>query len=223
MLQERHGTRRSSRLILADLGGSEKLSRTDVAADFRAPVIMVGDEEVSRISWAEYYQRRVKLQESLNINVGLYALQRCIEALIHRDAAARAGVSIHVPFADSKLTLMLKDALSGGARTTVLLCASMEPANAVESIATLRFGEACSRVETRAAASGDGAGVLTRLVAELDEQIRATEAAIARDQRWEKVKTVRAAAAPALDSPRDAAGAAWQRPPPLRSVTTRCV
>ena len=71
---------------------------------------MVGDEEVSRISWAEYYQRRVKLQESLNINVGLYALQRCIEALIHRDAAARAGVSIHVPFADSKLTLMLKDA-----------------------------------------------------------------------------------------------------------------
>ena len=64
-----------------------------------------------------YYRQRERLQETLNINVGLYALQRCIEALIHRDAAARAGVSIHVPFADSKLTLMLKDALSGGARS----------------------------------------------------------------------------------------------------------
>ena len=40
------------------------------------------------MSWEEYYLSRAKLQESLNINVGLYALQRCIDALIEREAVA---------------------------------------------------------------------------------------------------------------------------------------
>ena len=96
-----------------------------------------------------------------------------------------------MPFGDSKLTLLLKDALNGGARTTVLVCASLEPRNAVESIQTLRFGEACSRVEMRAGKQAGGAAVLRRLVAEIDEQIAATEAVIVRDQRWERrVRTV---------------------------------
>ena len=34
------------RLILADLGGSEKLTRSNVAADFKAPVVTIGNEEV---------------------------------------------------------------------------------------------------------------------------------------------------------------------------------
>jgi hypothetical protein len=54
-----------------------------------------------------------------------------------------------VPFGDSKLTLLLKDILLGGARLAVLVCASLEPYNAIESIQALRFGESCSRVETR--------------------------------------------------------------------------
>ena len=83
-----------------------------------------------------YYRQRERLQETLNINVGLFSLQRCIEALLLRDAAKRAGKTRlpHVPFADSKLTLLLKDVLSGGARTTVLICASLEPRNALESV-----------------------------------------------------------------------------------------
>ena len=92
----------------------------------------IGGEEVSRLTWAEYYAHRGRLQESLNINVGLYALQRCIECLIQRDKLKAEGKAVHVPFADSKLTLLLKDALMGGARTTVLVCASLEPRNAVE-------------------------------------------------------------------------------------------
>ena len=88
-------------------------------------MISEGGDEISRISWAEYYRQRERLQETLNINVGLFSLQRCIEALLLRDAAKRAGKTRlpHVPFADSKLTLLLKDVLSGGARTTVLICA----------------------------------------------------------------------------------------------------
>ena len=146
---------------------------------------------MSRITWAEYYAHRGRLQESLNINVGLYALQRCIECLIQRDKLRAEGRAVHVPFADSKLTLMLKDALMGGARTTVLVCASLEPRNAVESISSLRFGEACGRIEMRNKGSGDGAAMIRRLVKELDDEIAATQAIIVRDQRWEqRTKTV---------------------------------
>jgi len=93
-----------------------------------------------------------------------------------------------VPFADSKLTLLLKDALLGGARTTVLVCASLEPRNAVESIQALRIGESCSMVETKAGnkTAGAGAAALRKLVADIDSEIAAVQAIIVRDQRWEK-------------------------------------
>jgi len=147
---------------------------------------------VGRISWQEYYDARRKLQESLNINHGLFCLQRCIEALLAREAAANAGKTVHVPFADSKLTLLLKDVLSGGARLTVLICASLETRNAVESIQALRFGESCSRVETRSGGqAGAGAAALRKLVQEIDNEISEVQAIIVRDQRWEKRVTVR--------------------------------
>jgi len=185
------GVERISRLFLADLGGSEKLSKSGAADDFRSLVISSGGEEISRITWAEYYQHRQRLQESLNINVGLFALQRCIEKLISRDELRAQGKPCHVPFADSKLTLLLKDALNGGARTTVLVCASLEPRNAVESIQSLRFGESCSRVEMRGRGAGDGAAALKRLVEDLDRQIAEQQAIIVRDQRWERRVTTR--------------------------------
>jgi len=186
------GVAHTTRLFLADLGGSEKLTKSQAADDFKSLVITSGGEEISRISWAEYYQHRAKLQESLNINVGLYALQRCIESLIQREALkGHGGAPMHIPFADSKLTLLLKDALNGGARTTVLVCASLEPRNAVESIQSLRFGEACGRIEMRGKGAGEGAAALKRLVAEIDDEIAATQAIIVRDQRWEKRTTMR--------------------------------
>jgi len=173
-----------SRLFLADLGGSEKLSRSKAAEGFRSKAVVVGGEEHSRISWDEYYAGRAKLQESLNINTGLYALHRCIDALIEREAAAGKRI-VHVPFAESKLTLLLHSALGGGARTTVLICASLDPSDAVETISSLRFGEACSRVESRAARQGDTAAI-ARLLHSLDEEIKECQALIERDQRWER-------------------------------------
>lgn len=103
---------------------------------------------------------------------------------------------MHVPFADSKLTLLLKDVLLGGARMTFLICASLETRNAVESIQALRFGESCSRVETRSGGqAGAGAAALRKLVAEIDQEIAEVQAVIVRDQRWEKRVTVGATTA----------------------------
>ncbi|KAL1523993.1 hypothetical protein AB1Y20_018908 [Prymnesium parvum] len=189
LVQTKDGIERTDRLFLADLGGSEKLTKSQAADEFKSLVITQGGDEVSRISWAEYYQHRSRLQESLNINIGLFALQRCIDALLQRDGARAEGKQTHVPFGDSKLTLLLKDALNGGARTTVLVCASLEPRNATESIQSLRFGEACSRIEMRAGKQTSGAMALRKLVAELDEEIAATQAIIVRDQRWEVRRT----------------------------------
>lgn len=191
LVQAYNGVEHESRLFLADLGGSEKLTKSQAADEFKSLVITSGGEEVSRITWAEYYAHRGRLQESLNINVGLFSLQRCIEALLERDGARAEGRTVHVPFADSKLTLLLKDALSGGARTTVLVCASLEPRNAVESIATLRFGEACSQVAMRAGRQADGASALKKLVAEIDAEIAEVQAVVVRDQRWERQVKVR--------------------------------
>jgi len=73
----------------------------------------------------------------------------------------------------------------------VLICASLEPSNAGESIQALRFGEACSRIEMRAGRSADGAATLRRLVEEIDSEIAACQAIIVRDQRWERRVTVR--------------------------------
>jgi len=191
LTQTANGVERTNRLFLADLGGSEKLSKSGAADDFKSLVITSGGDEISRITWAEYYQHRARLQESLNINVGLYALQRCIEGLVQRDSLRALGKPTHIPFADSKLTLLLKDALLGGARTTVLVCASLEPRNAVESIQSLRFGESCASIEMRSKQAGDGAAALKRLVNELDQQIAEQQEIIVRDQRWEKRVTTR--------------------------------
>ena len=73
----------------------------------------------------------------------------------------------------------------------MLICASLEPRNAVESIQALRFGEACSRIEMRSGRSGDGAATLRRLISEIDLEMAACQAIIVRDQRWERRVTVR--------------------------------
>ena len=82
--------------------------------------------------------------------------------------------------------------MGGAAKTSVIVCASLEPRNAVESIQALRFGEACSRVETRAIGGADGgAAALTALVAEIDDEIAAAQAEVAATQRWERRTTTR--------------------------------
>ena len=58
-----------------------------------------------------------QLQEAININSGLLALKQCISAL-------NEG-SQHVPYQDSKLTLILSPSLGGDSKTTVVVTGSM--------------------------------------------------------------------------------------------------
>lgn len=55
----------------------------------------------------------------------------------------------HVPFRDSKLTYLLQHSLGGGGKTLLLANVSPAHANAHESLCTLRFAEAVSKVAAK--------------------------------------------------------------------------
>merc|ERR1740117_455328 len=141
-------------LSLVDLGGSERVGKSKANEGIRNPgAIKVGDEEVGRVSWQEYYKSRERVTETNNINKGLLALKRCVQALNERKKRAEEGRPlVRVPFTDSKLTMLLQPALSGQATTSIVVCCSSEDRHAEETVQSLRFGEMCSRVENDACA-----------------------------------------------------------------------
>jgi len=151
-----HGLVLTSKLCLADLGGSEQVKKSQALRD------------------------EARLQEAVQINLGLLALKQCIAALLK-------GAK-YVPYQDSVLTQLLQMALGGGARrTAVVVTASMESRHAVETIQTLRFGEKCARVRHAGGAQGDVSPAVfaTSAIASLNAQLQGLEEQIAREERWE--------------------------------------
>lgn len=67
-----------------------------------------------------------QMREAVNINLGLLALKKCIDAL-------NRGQS-HVPYQDSKLTMLLSPALGGNSKCSVVVCGSMEASDAKETV-----------------------------------------------------------------------------------------
>ena len=139
-----------SQLVLADLGGSEQIKKSKVSG--------------------------ARLQEAVNINLGLLALKNVIVALHQRRA--------YVPYQDDKLTTLLQTSLGGGGTTLVLVAARPEAAHASETMQALRFGETCSLVELKAAAA-DGAKTAAAALQALDAEVEAVEAQIRAKERWE--------------------------------------
>lgn len=177
---------RKSRFYFADLGGSEQLSKSKVGDELKAPVVMVGGEEQSRISWAEFYSRRQRVQETLNINKGLFSLKRVIETLHQRSRMAQSTPTHllpYVPYQDSKLTMLLQEALGGSARTLVVTTATMDASHAAESLQTLRFGETCAQVKHSRRA--DQAATVNAALSTISEEIEALQKEIAQKERWE--------------------------------------
>jgi len=162
------GVSRKSRLFLADLGGSEKAAKSKVEAGKSRVTGEAGEYLVG-------FEKDVRMREAVNINLGLLALKRCIEALNLQSQAT------YVPYQDSKLTMLLSQGLGGNCKTSIVVCAAMDPAHAVETMATMRFGERCALVENDAR---NGASVLASLLAELDVDIAATENAIVAKEKW---------------------------------------
>lgn len=182
-------------LTLVDLGGSERVGKSKANEGIRAPGgVNCGDDEVSRVSWQEYYKGRERITETNNINKGLLALKRCVQALNERQKRAKDGRPlVRVPFADSKLTMLLEPSLSGQANTSIIVCCSQEDKHAEETVQTLRFGDMCSSVENdRIDVSNEDVGsALADALSNIDAEIKSLEKTILAKEKWEWQKTLR--------------------------------
>eukprot|EP00597_Dinobryon_sp_UTEXLB2267_P019263 CAMPEP_0201113282 /NCGR_PEP_ID=MMETSP0812-20130820/77759_1 /ASSEMBLY_ACC=CAM_ASM_000668 /TAXON_ID=98059 /ORGANISM="Dinobryon sp., Strain UTEXLB2267" /LENGTH=360 /DNA_ID=CAMNT_0047376797 /DNA_START=5 /DNA_END=1084 /DNA_ORIENTATION=- len=80
-----------------------------------------------------------RLKESVNINKSLSCLSEVLLAL-HNKAA-------HIPYRNSKLTMLLQDCLSGDGKTLMFVNVSPTLASAQETICSLRFADQARAVE----------------------------------------------------------------------------
>eukprot|EP00587_Corethron_hystrix_P002073 CAMPEP_0113327030 /NCGR_PEP_ID=MMETSP0010_2-20120614/18985_1 /TAXON_ID=216773 ORGANISM="Corethron hystrix, Strain 308" /NCGR_SAMPLE_ID=MMETSP0010_2 /ASSEMBLY_ACC=CAM_ASM_000155 /LENGTH=622 /DNA_ID=CAMNT_0000187697 /DNA_START=821 /DNA_END=2689 /DNA_ORIENTATION=- /assembly_acc=CAM_ASM_000155 len=115
-----------------------------------------------------------RMREAININLGLFALKRCVEAL-------KSDLPF-VPYASSKLTAMLSTGLGGNSKTTVIICASKEITNMPETLAALKFGQSCRRIIKEAKT---GSNLLEETLQKIDAEIKECEALIVLKEKWE--------------------------------------
>ena len=162
-----------SRLMVADLGGSENLNQSK-AAD--------GIKGAGTVKWKEYYKERGQVREAININVGLFSLKTVIEKLNAR--ASNPEADTHVPYSASKLTQILSAALGGASKTAVLCTASLAGSHAVQSLQTLRFAECCRELKNEASSSRVDPALLAALE-RLDAEVEELRAEIKTLEKWE--------------------------------------
>merc|ERR1711977_148605 len=79
------------------------------------------------------------MREAQNINKSLSALGDVIQALV--------GKSPHVPYRNSKLTMMLKDSLGGDSKTLMIVQCSPAQSNVTETLSSLNFASRARNVE----------------------------------------------------------------------------
>lgn len=178
-----------STLSLVDLGGSERVSKSKANENIRNPgALRCGDEELHKVTWAEYYEGRERITETNYINKGLLTIKRCIHALIERQKAAEQGTRLpRIPFKDDKLTMLLEPALGGDSRTSIIVCCSPEEEHADETVQSLRFGEMCSRVQQERShgAAPDANAAIAHALEAMDNELKAVEAEIRQKERLE--------------------------------------
>jgi len=140
-----------SKLNLIDLAGSERSKATGATGD--------------------------SLKEGANINKSLSTLGRVIAALSSQGSRSKSLP----PFRDSKLTYILKDALAGNARTSMLATCHASALYYEETVSTLRYASSVKRIKTSAtlnaeAEAGDIIAELRAEVVKLSSQLLAAQA-----------------------------------------------
>jgi len=105
-------------LYVADLAGCERL----------------GDQEGNS---------EIHLRQSQTINKSVFAINSVVKACANFSRTTRG----HIPYRDSKITMLLRRALGGNSQVLVLLCCSSIAV--ADTQRTLRFGQRCRQVKNR--------------------------------------------------------------------------
>lgn len=155
-------------------------------------VDLAGSEKVGRSLVAG-----TALREARNINKSLSALGNVIKALTEGSA--------HVPYRDLKLTRILKEALGGNSKTTLVVCVAGEEENLGETRSTLWFGQRAKKIQNHATVGVEEKEEWRERVAELEkeagrreEYVKRLEAEVVR--LGGTVESIRAGAVP-LEAP----------------------
>ena len=183
----------SSKLFLADLGGSEQVKKSQVepgqskkyhtnSSEINTPDSILGQAsltEESEITFSTGFELGDRMRETVYINLGLLALKKCVEALNNHQS--------YVPYQDSKLTMLLSAGLAGG-KTSIIICNNSYANHIIETISTLRFGEKCSQIEMEIR---NNVTVLESMLSSIDEEIKELEHQIVLKERWETIEEKR--------------------------------
>lgn len=188
------GINRVSKLFLVDLGGSEQAKKSNIAAGSSQHIDLLkkeyqmsqGNGDGDKLSLRNHNQegntafstgfvKSDRMREAVHINLGLMSLKKCVTALV-------SGDTNYIPYADSKLTMMLSTALGGNCRTSVIICASKSNVHFAETVASLKFGLSCRSVTNTIEAENE---FLTKLLKSLDSEISKCEEEIKKKERWE--------------------------------------
>eukprot|EP01035_Chromulina_nebulosa_P029303 gene29303-38828_t len=113
-----------SKLTFVDLAGSERIKRTGAEGQ--------------------------RLKEGIQINSGLFNLGQVINSLAD-DQKLKSGSmkNVHVPYRNSKLTHLLKDALGGNSQTLFLACVSPAECNENETQSTLNYAKQARNIQNK--------------------------------------------------------------------------
>jgi hypothetical protein len=127
------GSVTASQLHLVDLGGSERITKSESTGQ--------------------------RLAEAQSINLSLTCLGKVVTALSNPAAMTGAHVTAatatgdrsasHVPYRDSKLTRMLQNSLGGAAYTALVATVHPQAADVEETLCTLHFATRCQTVMNR--------------------------------------------------------------------------
>ena len=194
---------RTSKLFLVDLGGCEQTKKSEISSGMskhfermKREVMNTVDapkdenelpneatndiESNENTEFSTGFVKSERMREAVYINLGLMALKSCVNAL--------ATASKYVPYADSKLTMLLSTALGGNGKTSVIVCAAQDKDLVPETIATLKFAQSCRQVKNTVISETD---FLKGLIDNLDSQISHCEEEIRKKERWEVREEIR--------------------------------
>eukprot|EP00929_Paragymnodinium_shiwhaense_P029715 TRINITY_DN16975_c0_g2_i1.p1 TRINITY_DN16975_c0_g2~~TRINITY_DN16975_c0_g2_i1.p1 ORF type:complete len:1003 (-),score=200.46 TRINITY_DN16975_c0_g2_i1:111-3119(-) len=122
--------KRTAKLHCVDLAGSERLAQAGEGA--------------------------ARQKESKNINSSLSALSLVISKLAEKESSSRKGADLssrkssdHIPYRNSKLTMLLSDSLMGNCRTVMLACVSPAGSHFAMTQSTIRFATSVKKIRTK--------------------------------------------------------------------------
>ncbi len=112
------------KISLVDLAGSERLKESKSQGDM--------------------------IKETGNINKSLFVLGKVISVLTEkREVNSAANKKIHIPYRDSKLTMLLSDSLGGKAKTILFACISPSSTYADESLSTINYATRAMNIQNK--------------------------------------------------------------------------